>query len=213
MTPPDKLQSDLKQAKSPQDSGAAFRRYLTACESNADGYYSKCPTKMACMKGCSYCCHLRVTVKPHEVFAISDFVDRSFCGIEKAALMARLQAHADQVRGLSVQEHWTRNLQCPFLVDGACSVHEVRPFACRQYHSMDVAACRYSYDHPADLAASRPKNQTLEDLWVGMAEASGEVFSAEGYDIGVYELGQACLSALSNPKCRKRWSRRTKPLL
>ena len=69
-----------------------FRRYVTACELNADGYYSQCKTKMACMKGCSYCCHLRVTVKPHEVFAISDYVERTFSGIERAALTVRLGA-------------------------------------------------------------------------------------------------------------------------
>lgn len=213
MQPPDKLQSDLQQAKSSKDSIKGFRHYLTACDTNADAYYSQCQSKMACKRGCSYCCHLRVTVKPHEVFAISDFVDRSFSIAEQAGLMTRLKNHVEHVRLLSVQEHWTRNIPCPFLVDGACSIHEARPFACRQYHSMEVAACQYSYDHPSDLAAGRPKNHALENMWVGMAEESDKVFASEGFDIGVYELGQACLNALSNPKCRKRWGNHIKPLL
>jgi len=79
--------------------------------------------KLACCKNCSSCCttHQDIPVYPLELMGMSWYV------IEKL--------HGPLRERLKVQLQQIENLQgCPFLIDGACSIHPLRPIACRQFN-------------------------------------------------------------------------------
>jgi Fe-S-cluster containining protein len=56
--------------------------------------------------------------------------------------------HKKYIETLSVDEHFTTNVECPLLASGLCSVYKVRPISCAGYHSVSEAACRKSNDNP-----------------------------------------------------------------
>jgi Fe-S-cluster containining protein len=86
-------------------------------------YERKYKSRLACAKGCGSCCrtHKDIPLYPLEMAAIYWHV------IEKVE---------DPLRGV-IKKHLISHKKgghCPFLVDGACSIHSFRPIACRQFN-------------------------------------------------------------------------------
>jgi Fe-S-cluster containining protein len=79
--------------------------------------------KLACAKGCSSCCktHKDIPVYPLELIGISWYVTEEMTGAGRELLRKQLESHK-------------KDDPCPFLMEGACSVHPVRPMACRQFN-------------------------------------------------------------------------------
>jgi Fe-S-cluster containining protein len=97
----------------------------------------------ACGPGCAVCCMLNVGTLPVEGAAVAAYLRRQL-GPEGAERQAKaLLAFHDRVRWLDDGERIREKLSCPFL-DGArsCSIHPVRPLACRSISSLDPADCR-----------------------------------------------------------------------
>jgi Fe-S-cluster containining protein len=79
--------------------------------------------RLACGKGCSNCCraHTDIPVYPHELLGIYWFATEKICGNKRDALRKQLTGHGD-------------GPPCPFLVEGECAIHVIRPAACRQFN-------------------------------------------------------------------------------
>lgn len=82
--------------------------------------------KLACGRGCGNCCsHQKdLPLYPHEIVGIYWYVSEKLGTAEQKALRTRLAAHQ-------------AGAECPFLLDGACSIHPLRPLGCRQFNVFD----------------------------------------------------------------------------
>ncbi len=82
--------------------------------------------KLACARGCSHCCttHQTIPVYPLELVGLSWYVTEKMRGSERNVLKEQLRDYQE-------------NGPCPFLIEGACSVHPMRPVACRQFNVFD----------------------------------------------------------------------------
>ncbi len=77
--------------------------------------------EVACAKGCYHCCiGYDVPVTPPESLGISWYVTEVMAQDDRIKLYERLE-HQEDIIG------------CPFLIEGNCSVHPVRPLACRKF--------------------------------------------------------------------------------
>jgi len=78
---------------------------------------------LACSKGCSNCCstHKDIPVYPLELEGIFWYVTEKTTGPAREVLKRQLN-------------DFTISAPCPFLIDGACSIHPLRPMACRQFN-------------------------------------------------------------------------------
>jgi len=112
---------------------------------------------ISCRKGCAHCCILYVIASLQEAEAITwylyqheavlqhflsayrdwrrslgSFADKlPRLDEEIARNMAGKLSKEEQERfDIHINEYAGRKVPCPFLVDNACSIHEVRPFAC-----------------------------------------------------------------------------------
>ena len=106
-----------------------LRMLLNAYHANNLGVYNelkievkKRKEKIACHNGCHECClKYDVPVCQIELAGISWFVSET---IVDRVLREKIKSQMTDHRS---------NLQCPFLVDGSCSIYPVRPIACREY--------------------------------------------------------------------------------
>jgi Fe-S-cluster containining protein len=165
---------------------------------------------VACERGCSYCCHLRVEIRPHEAFVLARHIQSRFSAERQMQVVARLAATLQRIAPMSAAQHIRAGIACALLEDGACSAYEGRPATCRKYYSVSVATCRNAF---ADTAA--PLTGELEDERVrlaGNAVALGYAKGLEdaGYDTTLYELHFALYKALTDPKAAKRYRQRKK---
>lgn len=83
----------------------------------------KAGKKLACKRGCSNCCktHKDIPVYPIEIVGIYWYV------MEKVK-----EPFRSQIKASLIQHH--RSGACPFLINNICSIHPMRPLACRQFN-------------------------------------------------------------------------------
>ncbi len=105
----------------------------TAYAANAES--ARLWSTVACRKGCSWCCHIQVETTIVEAIVVSRQVAKS------ESLTASVLAAAPAVAGTDSVGRLRKRVACPLLVDGACSVYDHRPGACRAHVSLDDKAC------------------------------------------------------------------------
>jgi len=154
------------------------RRIETALTSNR-------ATRPACGPGCAACCMLNVATLPVEGAAVAAYLRRKL-GPEGAERKARalLEFH-DQVRWLDDGERIRERLACPFLDGGhGCSIHPVRPLACRSISSADPADCRRAMAARGDDDACATVRMDLLqlELYEAALGALSRALSARGLD-------------------------------
>ena len=106
---------------------------------------------VSCRAGCGACCRQMVPLSAPEAFQLADFID-SLAPAHREAVLARFDSIvdvldretllaslletdllADASKDISMR-YFRLGLACPFLVDESCSIHPVRPVACREYN-------------------------------------------------------------------------------
>jgi Fe-S-cluster containining protein len=166
---------------------------------------------LACRAGCTWCCYFTVDVRAAEVFRILDFIERSFTPEETARVYAEVRANSSSLRKLDQGERVTRNVKCPLLNEGRCTVYEARPQSCRNYHATNVAGCRQSYEEPENLDIDPDFAPGVYQAGGAHVEALSSAMSRAGYDVNVYELNCALEAALTEPGARARFESGLKP--
>jgi len=200
--PIEELANDIAACSSPEEFdtvGQATLRYF-------DQITERAHVRVDCREGCSLCCRsLRVDVFAHEVFLIAHYIRDHFTSEEMSELRLRLAEHSSKVAPLTPFEHATRNLPCPLLRDGRCSVYSARPHSCRRHHSTDVAACQFTFDHPTNLESPAAHDRDLFKELTGAMRGNIEAYRALVFDGTIYELGTALDEALADPSCWQHW--------
>jgi Fe-S-cluster containining protein len=166
---------------------------------------------LACRAGCTWCCYFTVDVRAAEVFRILDFVEQSFTPGEKARVYAEVRANSVALRKLEEGERVTRNVKCPFLNEGRCTIYAARPQSCRNYHATNVAGCRQSYQEPENLDIDPDFAPGVYQAGGAHVEAVSSAMREAGYDVNAYELNCAFDAALSEPGAREQFESRLKP--
>jgi Fe-S-cluster containining protein len=164
-----------------------------------------------CRAGCTWCCNFTVDVRAAEVFRILDFVERSFTAEEKARVYSEVRANALALGSLDEDERMTRNVKCPFLAEGRCTIYAARPQSCRNYHATNVAGCQQSYEDPGNLDIDPDFAPYVYQAGAAHVEAFSTALSDAGYDVSAYELNCALDAALSEPGARERFESRLPP--
>ena len=149
---------------------------------------------VACAAGCNYCCHLRVSVFPHEAAALLHHLRTRVSPDDARQIEGRIRANAHRIDGLTADQHRSVGLACAFLRDGLCSAHEVRPSACAAYHSLSRTRCEHSFHHPQTIGTAqnaRPALLELQAFGAAQIGATNAACIAAGFAGGQAELHQA----------------------
>jgi Fe-S-cluster containining protein len=147
-----------------------------------------------CKAGCSYCCcKPNVLASVPEVVNIVAFVKEMFSTDARRDLEARTRQYWTQMEGRPVEDPTSESVPCPLLVDGRCSVYEVRPLICRGYNSTDVESCRRAHD---DATVLVPTFALLKDVATGATIGAAQQLKAAGVNDAMVDLGTALRTVL-----------------
>ena len=122
---------------------------------------------VSCKKGCSACCRQLVPISETEAFEIADIVGqtpeakraevadrfaKAVRRISDAGLLADLDRFdsmpAEQQEGVH-RRYFQLGIECPFLEDDACSIHQRRPLVCREFLvTSDADNCKDPFANP-----------------------------------------------------------------
>jgi Fe-S-cluster containining protein len=146
---------------------------------------------------------LKVDAQAHEVLYAADYI-RLRLSTEVEKIIFRSRAHLNRIKPMSLEEQLSTNNQCPLLVDGRCSIYDVRPISCRKHHATNVRLCEDSFNN-GDPNLPGSENEELKMfgsvLWMGVKMG----FRDAGYDSETYDFGSAIGEALANPVAARRW--------
>lgn len=169
---------------------------------------------VACRRGCSYCCHLRVDVQPAEVFALADWLRRRLDAAGLAGVVTKLRANVARTRALGVEGRKRANLACALLGDdGSCTAYEARPAQCQRYHSLRVETCASFHANPANEELASPMHEALAHNAAVIITQTKQALRAGGLDAENADMNEALLGALESNKAWRRWRDGKKPFV
>jgi Fe-S-cluster containining protein len=159
---------------------------------------------LACKAGCYWCCYFSVDVRAVEVVRILDFVATHFTPEEQARLQQEVQTNSAVFRPLDEMERMRRNVKCPFLAAGRCTIYAARPQTCRNYHATDVAGCQQSFEEPDNFDIEPEFAPLFYQAGGAHVDAFAKALRDEGYEIDAYEINTAIAAALADPQGTRR---------
>ena len=137
--------------------------------------------KVACAKGCEWCCHQAVYANSYELHYLSEHIATKFTPEEISTLANKsFEKHA-QTSILDERNIHKFKSPCPLLVQGSCSAYEARPMACRIYLSTKLETCTEFYKHPENES----NYPALLDFPLRAGRMMNEGFSAALKEAGV----------------------------
>ena len=103
---------------------------------------------VACHKGCHWCCHQAVYANSYELHFLSEKIKSRF-STEKISKWIEASKAKHAVTSTMNEEEISRyKSPWPLLENGACSIYDARPMACRIYLSTQLKTCIEFYQHP-----------------------------------------------------------------
>lgn len=206
------LAQEAAQARAEIEQAGVFRAFENS-QQRHDQRIASAPDvgTLACRAGCTWCCHFSVDVRAVEVFGILDFVERTFTAEEKEHLYAEIRANSVALEKLDEIERMRRNVKCPFLREGRCSIYSVRPQTCRNYHATSAVGCQQSYEDPDNLDIDPEFAPLVYQAGGAHVDAITAAMREAGYDTNVYEMNNAIAAALSEPGARERFAAKLPP--
>ena len=160
---------------------------------------------VACARGCSYCCHLRVEIRPHEAFVLAHHVQTKLGSDARARALEKIDDNLARLAALTPAQHIRAGIPCALLHDGICSVYDARPAACRKYYSISLMVCRDAFNDTAAPLTGEIENEQVRLAGNAVALGFAKGLEEAGYDTALYELHYALKRALQDPKAEKRY--------
>ena len=150
---------------------------------------------LACVAGCSHCCHMEVSASYPEIAHLAEFIEQTFTSAAREAFDRRLDAQCVTLHGKTPFERLTSSTACALLVDGQCSAYEARPLACRGWNSADVAPCLVALEMPGAVP-SVPVHRMIRDTSSALAAGVRDGARDAGLDDAPLDLPHALRATL-----------------
>lgn len=164
--------------------------------------------KIDCRIGCSFCCYSKVSLIPAEAVLISHYIRENYSLQKTDALMKRATSNLRLVKG-KTEDEWIdlwEKTPCIFLEDDACSIHRVRPFVCRAWHSLSADQCSVAF-HTSDKDAEIDSTPFRNIIFGAVRDGLIHACDALNCETGIIELTSSIKTILNHPEPVKAWIR------
>ena len=159
-------------------------------------------SRLACGKGCGYCCHSWVGATAPEIMLLARAVRSGEA--RRPGLLGEVMARSRGTAGLTPLQRYGAKLACPLLVDNVCTHYQDRPTVCRQTTSLDLSGC-------VDEFEGRGFEGDIKISAVYLAHARNArtpllaALRLAGLDSRTYELSAGLSRALEFANSEARW--------
>ena len=167
---------------------------------------------LACNQGCSWCCHFTVDVRAVEIVRILEFLSTHAGPAVRERIVGEIEANRAALERLDDVQRMQRNVKCPFLELGRCTIYAARPQTCRNYHATSAAGCQRSFEEPENLDIDPEFAPLTYQIGGAHVEAFSNALRDAGYDVAAYEMNLALAAALRYGDVRERFEARVQPL-
>ena len=156
---------------------------------------------VACRKGCSFCCRMWVDATPPEVL----YTVKKMPPKQRQRAMASVERVCAQTAGASFFDRCGKiNPPCSLLDrEGACSVYESRPVACRTLVSTNAEDCRKTFVEGSEEGFPSP------DAWFTLRDSYNTALEGalihSGLAYQAHELNDSLRIALTTQDAEERW--------
>lgn len=135
----------------PQRMLPIFRQMTNSFVKMAETAVESAGGKISCRKGCAACCRQAIPLSEIEAYQIAEMVE-AFPEPRRSEIKKRFETawhHFSDIgwferldasfnlspeeRSKIIVEYFQEKIDCPFLEDECCSIHETRPLGCREY--------------------------------------------------------------------------------
>lgn len=160
----------------------------------------------ACSTGCTYCCHLKVTITPLEALRLGAYLRKKLSGAELGRLKKRVSEAVKQTRDATAEKRAAMRLPCVLLDgEGRCIAYEARPAGCAGANSYDAEQCRAGHLSDDDLPIDHyaPQRSIASAVAAGVTNA----ISDGAHDPRILELFKALRIVLDDPDAKSKWQR------
>lgn len=144
-------QSAIEKGFSNESLFSAIRSLYAAIDSLNDSilaFSEKQNIKIACHKGCEWCCHQAVFANSYELHFLSEFIKQKNNKREVDNILNKAETKRRITSAMNEEEILKYKSPCPLLKEGACSSYQARPMACRIYLSQKLETCLEYFNHP-----------------------------------------------------------------
>lgn len=182
------------------DSCVQLASRIDALMTQAMEYFRQEGAEIACGAGCSFCCHLRVMVLPHEAIALFRYLGSRMPREQAELVRRRVLENAARIKDAAATYQ-----PCAFLVEGRCSAYEARPSACSGYHSLSREHCEKAHERGATPPSGIPVSQAMRHVAATLDEGLQQGLAAAGLNAARIELHTAVAALIRQPALVARW--------
>ena len=203
----DRIQKELGRSKESNNINICVTNFFHRISALCEDLIHKNKIQIACKDGCSFCCrNNRVEVFFPEIVTISDFLIQTHSNPSLERIKRKLHQRLFQSGESSVDIPSSYHRECAFLENDRCSIYNVRPANCRQFHSIDVKVCEDKFHNPS-TELKVPVNPELQTKLHAVIAGFEDGFIQAGFKMIRYELHQALLAVLDDPEIIDNWMR------
>jgi Fe-S-cluster containining protein len=159
--------------------------------------------RLACREGCPWCCYgTKVDALAPEALVIAAHLATT------GAAPSHIRRIARRIELMSREDRHRERVPCPLLDEErrACSIHALRPIACRGHGSLRARDCETALVHFAEDRAI-PKHVPLLLVHSALSAGLRMALTQAGLDARTLELATALDVALSHRQSAERWAR------
>ena len=140
--------------------------------------------QVSCSRGCGFCCRQVVPLSIPELLFLAEHIEKMELfrrerlyhrfrfareKLDRDGIIGKLRtAVSDSEANKAAEAYFRYNIECPFLEDEVCSIHPVRPFACREFNAVtDPLLCRDPFRNKISRVPVAPKITTVMARFAG----------------------------------------------
>lgn len=138
-----KLQKLLKNSKNIATSNKIMEYMFEDLNTLSENINKSIEIPFACAKGCQHCCDkVLIQITEPEAMYIYTYLKSVLEPQELNQFFEQIQKNTIETQHITdMTEYAKLNIPCIFLNQGVCSIYDIRPFICREYHSFSLEAC------------------------------------------------------------------------
>lgn len=163
--------------------------------------------KIACSKGCSLCCNARVEILEPEAIFIYTYMKNNLHTEQLESIFNKIKEITTITSQIDKNQHVQLQLPCIFLNNNECSIYEIRPFICREYHSVDLNSCLRHYVNLEENAGALEANK-IKDSYYRIMLQYRELYTNNNLEFSPSEFLSSLLKIHEDKEYMKKYFRK-----